>query len=370
MIDLVTGATGFIGSHLAQRLIRNGRHVRVLCRARSEHKLPPDVADGAEIVRGDLRDEVSLRAATRGVARVFHCAGQVLDWGPMREFEELNVRGTHRVLEAARAARVSRVVHFSSIAVFGTPLPPRFDDASPYGTSRDAYTRTKIEAEKIARAFAREGLAVTILRPAVVYGPRGKWLEEPLAMLAKGRLFLVGGGTGTCHPCYVENLVDATVLAADHPRAVGRAFIVGDDDPITFRCYFDAIAGIAGRPPIGRSVPLVAARALAGLLELGARATRSSTRPMLTRTALDMITTKSVMSMEAIKTELGFAPHYDFAAAIAELGRDYARSNATFTAAESPFPRAETNASLNSTSGYRWVRTPAGSMPPDARRSR
>jgi nucleoside-diphosphate-sugar epimerase len=256
----------------------------------------------------------------RGATRVFHCAGHVLDWGTDRELEELDVRGTQWLFEAAsRAVDVKRVVHFSSIAVFGTPLPPRFDDRSPYGKSHDAYSRTKVLGEKIARAFAEDGLQVTILRPSLVYGARGKWLEEPLAMLEKGRLFLVGGGAGTCHPCYIENLLDATLLAADHPRAIGRSYIVGDDDPITFRQYFDGVAAIAGHDPARTSVPVPVARAVAGVLELAARITRSRTRPMLTQTAIDMFTTKSVMSMDAIERELGFHPRYDFAAAVDEL---------------------------------------------------
>jgi nucleoside-diphosphate-sugar epimerase len=318
-MDLVTGATGFIGSHLAERLLREGHVVRVLCRVGSEAKLPPNVAAGAEIARGDLRDPCSLRAATAGVTRVFHCAGHVLDWGAEADFVDMNVRGTRWLLEAARDARVERVVHFSSIAVFGTPSPPRFDDDSPYGSSRDLYSRTKVEAERIARAFAAETLPVTILRPAVVYGRRGKWLEEPLAMISEGKLFLLGGGSGTCHPCYIENLLDATLLVADDPRALGEAFIVADDDPVSFRTYFDGIAALAGRPPVRRSIPVAAARALASALELGAHATRSQTRPLLTQAAVDMVTTKSEMSIRKIKDRLGFRPRYAFADAIREL---------------------------------------------------
>lgn len=319
MIDLVTGATGFIGSHLAERLLREGRNVRVMCRAGSEHKLPRSVATGAEIAHADLRDRASLLAVTAGAARVFHCAGHVLDWGTEDDFVEANVRGTKWLLEAARAADVSRVVHFSSIAVFGTPSPPSFDDESPYGTRGDLYSRTKIESEKVARAFGDQGLAVTVLRPAVVYGPRGKWLEEPLAMIEQGKMFLLGGGGGTCHPCYIENLLDATLLAAEHPRAIGQSFIVADDDPISFRTYFDGVAEIAGRATVRRSIPVPAARAIAGALELGARALRSKARPLLTRAAVDMVTTKSVMSMQKIERELGFRPRYDFAGATREL---------------------------------------------------
>jgi nucleoside-diphosphate-sugar epimerase len=300
-------------------LLRARRDVRVLCRAGSESRLPLDVAARAQIAHGDLRDPISLRAAVAGVARVFHCAGHVLDWGSEEDFVDMNVRGTRWLLEAARDAHVERVVHFSSIAVFGTPSPPRFDDDSPYGESRDLYSRTKVEAERMARAFAADGLAVTILRPAVVYGRRGRWLEEPLAMIAQGKLFLLGGGAGTCHPCYIENLLDATLLAAEAPRAIGEAFIVADDDPLSFQAYFDAIAVLAGRPPVRRSIPLVAARALASAMELTARATRSPTRPLLTHAAVDMVTTKSELSMRKIKDELGFQPRYAFADAVREL---------------------------------------------------
>jgi nucleoside-diphosphate-sugar epimerase len=337
MTDLVTGATGFIGSHLAQRLLREGREVRVLCRAGSEPRLPRDVATGAHVVTGDLRDQASLVAATYGVRRVFHCAGQVLDWGTEKDFVEANVRGTRWLLEAAGMAGASRIVHFSSIAVFGTPSPPRFDDRSPHAASRDPYSRTKVEGERVAAELASKGLPVTILRPAVVYGPRGRWLEEPLARIEEGRMFLVGGGAGTCHPCYIENLLDATLLAVEDPRAIGEAFIVGDDDPISFRTYFDGLATIAGHRAVHRSIPLPAARVIAVACELAARVTRSKARPLLTRAALDMLTARSEMSMEKIKATLDFRPRHDFASAVEELGARYAITKRSRTL---PSPRA------------------------------
>lgn len=318
MIDLVTGATGFIGSHLAERLLNAGRNVRVLCRKESLGKLLPSIRERAEIARGDLRDRASLHAAAKGVTRLFHCAGHVLDWGSAKDFDELNVRGTEWLYEATDA---ERIVHFSSIAVFGTPSPPRFDDDSPFGSPKDGYTRTKIEGERVA-----ERHRAVILRPAVVYGHRGTWLEEPLAMIEQGKMFLLGGGVGTCHPCYIENLLDATLLAASHEAAPGRAYIVADDDPITFRAYFDGIARVAGKPPTRRSIPLAVARLTAGAMELGARALRAGGRPLLTQTALDMVTTKSTLSMRRIRDELGFAPRYSFAEAIEEIRRTRPRA--------------------------------------------
>ena len=322
-MNLVTGATGFIGRHLARRLVRERQRVRVLCRPGSEGRLPTEIVGAAEIALGDLRDRESLLRACAGAARIFHCAGHVSDWGPEETFFAMNVQGTRWLLEAARVASVERVVHLSSIAAFGTPAPEYFDDQSGYGKSKDAYSRTKAEGEKIAFEFHEAGLPVTVLRPAVVYGPEGAWLEEPLRMIEKDRMFLLGGGSGTCHPCYIENLVDAMLLAADHPRAAGQGYIVGDGESISFREYFDAVAAIAGKGPVRRSVPLPAARAIAIACEAGARLRSSTRRPLLTHTAIGMVTTRSRMSIEKIRAELGWRPRYTFASAIDELRRWY-----------------------------------------------
>jgi nucleoside-diphosphate-sugar epimerase len=326
-VNLVTGATGFIGRHLTRRLVREGLPVRVLCRRGSEAKLPAEVSLAAEIAPGDLCDRDSLFTAASGATRVFHCGGRVSDWGREDAFFAANVEGTRFLLEAAERARVERFVHLSSIAVFGTPAPPRFDDDSPYGESRDAYSRTKVEGEKVAFAFHHSGrVPVTVLRPAVVYGPVGAWLEEPLSRIEQGRMFLLAGGTGTCHPCYVENLLDAMLLAAAHPAAAGEAFIVGDGESVSFRDYFDAVASIAGKPPVRRSIPLLAARAVAATLETAARLAGREERPLLTATAIAMVTTRSEMSIEKIRRVLGWKPRYTFRAAIDELRVLRARS--------------------------------------------
>jgi oxidoreductase len=324
MTDLVTGATGFIGGHLAERLVRDGRRVRVLCRAGRESRLSETLAREVEIARGDLRDEASLTSAVAGVRRLFHCAGHVSDWGSKDEFIAANVRGTEALYRAAHAAGVDRVVHLSSTAVFGTPSPPHFDDSSPITfAGRDGYSVSKARGEEKARTAFEAGLPLTILRPPVVYGPRSAWLETPLSMIVRGRMFLLAGGAGTCHPCYIENLVDAALLASEHPRALGEAFIVGDGESFSFREYFDALASIAGHEPPRRSLPLPVARTLATTFEGAARLTRSRVRPLLTHTAIDLVATRSEMSTRKIRDLLGFRPRYSFARAIEELRAKY-----------------------------------------------
>lgn len=323
--DLVTGATGFIGQHVAMRLLDLGRKVRVFCRRKSVSKLPPELLNSAEIVYGDLTDHASIDEAVQGAGRVFHCAGHVLDWGSREKFFSHNVRATEWLLEAAARAEVKRFIHVSSIAVFGIPAPAYFDDYSPYGLGFDLYSRSKIAADRLARRYHDErGVPVVVLRPAVVYGPGGSWLEEPLSMVRKNSMFLIGKGLGTCHSCYIENLVDAMMLAAEHPAAVGRAYIVADGEAVTFREYFNHVARIAGAGPVDRSVPVAAARVIASACEALARALRIEQRPILTHAAIDMITSRSRLSMDRIREELGFTPRYDLVSAMEELRRHYA----------------------------------------------
>jgi nucleoside-diphosphate-sugar epimerase len=123
-------------------------------------------------------------------------------------------------------------------------------------------------------------------------------------------------------------LIDAVLLAAEHPAARGRAYLIGDGAPVTFRTYFDGVAAIAGRPAVTRSIPLPLARAATAAIELGARAVRSRSRPLLTKSALAMVTTRSVMSIARIRSELGWTPRYDFATAVAELRAWYLRERA------------------------------------------
>jgi nucleoside-diphosphate-sugar epimerase len=324
--DLVTGATGFIGRHLARRLLSQGRVVRLLCRATSVSRLDEDARRLAEVVEGDLRDSESLGRAVRGVRRVFHCAGHVSDWGAEEQFVAVNVTGTRSLLEAACGEQVDRFVHLSSIAVFGVPAPPYFDDESPYGPGRDLYSRTKIAAEQEVLRFHRErGLATVVLRPAVVYGPMGTWAEEPVAMIRKNRMFLLGGGEGTCHPCYIENLVHAMLLAAEHPRAVGNAYIVADDEPMSFSEYFNLLARIVGRGPIRRSIPLPVARAMASALETWASLRDRDQRPLLTHTAIEMVSVTSRMSMRKIRDELDYRPPYRTSAAMEQMRQWFGR---------------------------------------------
>ena len=307
--DLITGATGFIGRHLSERLVGERGKIRLFCRPESAHKLPPFPKESVEIFFGDLNNRDSIDKAMQGVKKVFHCAGHVLDWGSQQTFYATNVQGTQWLLEAAVEQKVKRFLHLSSIAVFGVPSPAYFDDTTPYHPGNDHYSQTKIESEITAfRYFREKGLPVVVLRPAVVYGPYSSWVEEPIRLIRKNRMFLIGGGNGICHPCYIDNLIDAILLASEHPDAVGKGYNLSDDQPITFKEYFNHLARIVGANPVSRSIPLPIARFIASLLEMTHKMVKKGGRPFLTHTAIDMVATQSSMCMDKIRNELDFKP--------------------------------------------------------------
>ena len=307
--DLITGATGFIGYHLSVRLLREGRNIKLFCRPESKHKLSSFFKGSAEIVVGDLCDYDSIIHAMHDVERVYHCAGHVLDWGPKETFYSTNVQGTRWLLEASVKRNITRFIHLSSIAVFGIPSPSYFDDKTPCDPGNDFYSKSKVEGETLVFRFHRDhGLPVVVLRPPVVYGPGSSWVKEPLRLIRQNRMFLISGGKGTCHLCYIDNLVDAILLASKSPNAIGQGYIVGDNNSISFKEYFNYLAKIVGAKSVKKSIPLCLAHIMASLFENTHKLLNLEGRPFLTHTAVKMLTTQSDMCMDKIRHELDFQP--------------------------------------------------------------
>lgn len=177
MRALVTGGTGFLGRHLVQRLLHEGEEVWVLTRtSKTAAQLQ---GRGVHVMEGDVRRWSSLRRAVRGVDVVFHRAGKVEPTGRWVDFLEVNVLGTERVIQAALEHGMRRIVHVSSIGIYG-PQPTgaiisEDEDYDPNPSARGFYTRSKIEADRIALWYAHERAApVTVIRPATIYGLGGK----------------------------------------------------------------------------------------------------------------------------------------------------------------------------------------------------
>ena len=300
---LVTGATGFIGSHLAARLVDEGAYVRVL--ARDPQKLIPALRDRVEVVRGDLRQPDCFAAATRACDVVFHVAAWLGQPNRREVAYAINVTATQQLAEAARAAGVRRFISTSSIAVYGPVLDGVVDETWPHSDVY-LYSATKSRGEQAVFAAQTDRFEVTVIRPAEVYGPRGgAWTTLPVKLAQRGLPLLIGGGHGYAHPVYVANLVDAYLLAAQRNEAIGAAFTICDTD-LPWREFYGRYAAMAGKR--ARSIPQWLAWCGAFGAELGAKITRHP--PAISRAQLGFVTGRCVYSTDKARQLLGWSPRF------------------------------------------------------------
>jgi nucleoside-diphosphate-sugar epimerase len=308
---LVTGASGFIGSHLARRLARDGYGVRCLVRATS------DVGrlEGLELVRGDLSDERSLARAAAGCRYVIHCAALVSDWATVREVRETNVAGTRRLLDASRAAAIERFVQISTTDVYGYPGIAAVEETYAAAGFSNWYAQTKREAEQEVRRAG--GFDHVILRPATVYGPGSVEVVGEIARaLRAGQMLLIDHGRALAGLVYVENLIDAAALALGAAGASGLAINVTDGLDVTWwRFTNDLAAGLGCRPPRW-SIPYGPAYAIAFALEHGYRALRRTTGlsapALLSRQAVQVLGREQDFSNALARDALGWRPRVSY----------------------------------------------------------
>ena len=313
---LVTGATGFIGGHLAQRLVHEGHRVRCLVRANSDTTLLDEL--GVEAVVGDLTSPPSLAAAADGCRCVLHCGARVSDWATVKEIAGVNVDGTRNLLEACVGASVQRFVHFSTTDVYGYPGGAAIDEAHVATRFRNWYAQTKLEAEAEVR---RAEIDAVILRPATVYGPRSTDVVGEIARAIRGgHMILIDGGRAIAGLCFVDNLVDAAILALDHDAARGQAFNVSDGLDVTWRQFTDDLAKGLGSARVRWRVPYWLASAAGFSLEHGyrllRRTTRLDTRPLLSRQAVHVMGIDQDFSNRKARELLGWEPRIDYAAGL------------------------------------------------------
>ncbi len=319
-ICLVTGATGFIGGHLAKRLVEEGYQVRCLARSTSDTSF----LDGldVEIALGDLTSAQSLTRATEGCRYVFHCGGMVSDWGTAKEIAAINVGGTQKLLQASLDASVERFIHFSTTDVYGYPGESAVDESYAATRFRNWYAQTKLAAEaEVRRAQAANELEAVILRPATVYGPRSADVVGEIARAIRGgHMLLVDGGRALAGLIYVENLVDAALLAARHEAAPGHAFNASDGLDVTWRQFTDNLAEGLGCSHRRWNLPYWMANGIGVSLEQTYRFLRSTTRlttpPLLSRQAVQMLGRNQDFSTQKARTVLGWEPRVDYAAGL------------------------------------------------------
>ena len=240
---LVTGATGFIGGRLVERLVQQ-QDVQVRCIIRDSVRTARLGHLPVELVHTDLSNAHGITRAVKGVNYVFHCA---YDWHSHRQ----NINGLRNLVEACATHSVSRLVHVSTFSVYEALPDGLLTEEAPDGDRSNKYVDTKLDLEEIIfDAVHNRGLASTVVQPTIVYGPFcAPWTNRPAEMLIFGDVVLPDFGEGLCNAVYIDDLVDGLILAAISPAAVGERFIMSGPKPVTWATFFTEMARALGTKP-------------------------------------------------------------------------------------------------------------------------
>lgn len=326
MKALVTGGGGFLGEALVRALLQRQVAVRVLARG----AYPELAALGVDCVRGDVRDAGQTAAACAGVDVVFHTAAKAGGWGAAQEFEAINVQGTQHVLAGCRAAGVPHCVYTSSPSVVHAHHDVEGGtEALPYPAHYLAhYPRTKALAEQAVLAASDAALGTVSLRPHFIWGPGDRHLLPRLLARAKaGRLRQVGRRDVKTDTIYVDNCVDAHLLAWDALRAGkpvrGKPYFVSDDAPIGVWTMANRMLAAAGAGPVGKPVPAWLAYGLGATLEGLHAALGLEREPLMTRFAASELSHAQWFDISAAKRDLGYAARVSIDEGLARLAASF-----------------------------------------------
>lgn len=309
---LVTGAHGFIGSHLVDGLLRADMNVRALVSPwgtlQNLRDAQTSYPNRLELVRADITDPESLRSVCDGVDVVYHAAARVAEYGPAAPFFEVNVQGTKNLLRAAERARVRRLVLVSSVAV---SRYTGYRDADPRSLALDgdinAYARSKAAAERLVMAAG--GLEPVAVRPGLnPYGSRDPNFARQLGALRWGLPPLVAGGRAVFNPVFAENLVAGLILAGTVPAAAGRVYLIADAGTPSWREWFMALAALNGTPKPWLNLPGGVATALGGAVETVYERLAPRAQPPLSRYLPYVVRNDVHFSLAAAQLELGYTP--------------------------------------------------------------
>ncbi|MDH6125842.1 NAD-dependent epimerase/dehydratase family protein [Kitasatospora sp. GP82] len=318
---LVTGASGFLGGHLAEGALRAGHEVRALVRPTSDVTRLRGIP-GLTLAYGDLGDSESLHRAVEGVDVVHHSAARVVDFGTRAQFTAENVEGTARLLAAARSAGSHRFVFISSPSALMGP-----DDGDRLGIDEDTpypdrwlnlYSETKAAAEQLVLSQNRPGFTTVALRPRGIWGPRDHsgFLPRLVARMLAGRLpDLSGGRRVLVSLCHCDNAVLAALRAAEAPgmRIGGRAYFVADREQTDLWAFLTRLAELFGGTPPTRRIPPPVRDALVEVAELLWRVPALAARreAPLSRYSVALLTRSATYSTAAAERDFGYLPMTD-----------------------------------------------------------
>jgi nucleoside-diphosphate-sugar epimerase len=309
---LITGATGFIGKHIAIALTKRGTKLKCLVRKTSQTNFLEQL--GTELSYGDMNDTISLKKALQDVDTIYHAAGEVFATQE-KNYYNVNVAGLKNLLEACSHSSVKKLVHFSSSSATG-PNPqkniPVTEESpchpiTPYGMS-------KLEGEKTIQQLSEQyHVPIVIIRPPLVYGPGVSQSSRVLMFLKlinRGLFRIIGDGNNLVSLCYIDNLIHGILLAAEEKRAEGQIYFISDSSPYTINEIAKTIAEEQGKPTPSSHIPLWAAAPLS--MGLGVLSNLFGFNSPLTRNTVKELKNSWFVDITKAQKDLGYQPHVEF----------------------------------------------------------
>ncbi len=305
MKALVTGGTGFTGSHLCQELVRQGYQVRALVRKNSDVTALEKL--NIDLVRGDLCEPRSLEKAVKGVDIVFHIAALFRQQGVDPDiFRKVNAESVEHLLNASIRSGVSRFIHCSTVGVHGHVAQSPANEESPFGPG-DLYQETKLLGEEIARRHMKENrLGITIVRPAGIYGPGDLRFLKLFRAINKRRFFMIGAGKVNYHFTYINDLVDGIILCGRSNHAIGKTYILGGTEYIPLNQLVSMIADELHVTPQRFRIPLWPVYAAGFACEVACKPL--GIEPPLYRRRIDFFKKNRAFDISKAVKEIGFQP--------------------------------------------------------------
>jgi len=324
---LITGASGLLGSHLARRLAGQGHPLVAIVRPTSD--AGPLERAGIRVARGELTDAGFVDSQVADAEIVLHCAAKLSNWGTPSEYLQGNLRPAEILVTACQRHPVRRLVHVSSIAVYGHPRPEAgmIDEHHPIGNrllSFDRYNRSKIAAEQICQRLAER---TVIIRPTWFIGPGDRYVVPALVRkLRKHAVWLLGNGDNLLNGLAVEDVAEGVIAAATADAAGGQVFNLASPGELTQREFLDQICDRISVPRVRRRMPVSVVRRYAWCVETFARLTRRRTPPPLTRHDLTVFTRPTRFETKAAAHLLDWRPHVPLADALSRTLDAYLRA--------------------------------------------
>jgi len=305
---LVTGGTGFTGSHLVKKLLDKSLDVKVLARPDSNTAFLKDY--GAEIVPGDITDKTSVDRAVKGTDKVFNIAAAYREAKlPDSSYWAVNLEGTKNIIGACLKYGVSRFVHCSTIGVVSSVDEPPSDESAPYSPD-DIYQQSKCAAEKeVLQSVRQKGLPASIIRPCAIYGPGDLRLLKMFRMIARKRFYVLGNGRALYHMVYIDDLVSGFILASHKSGSVGEVFIIGGPKYTDLNELFKIIAEEFEVRPPGIHFPYKPIEILSVLMEYAYKPLKKE--PPLYRRRVAFFKKDRAFDISKAKKILGYRPAFD-----------------------------------------------------------